>query len=189
MFSNFDNDNSNFLLTQYFLCLYYSSDYVAGKELVSSNLLNKEEMKMNAITTYRRPQPGLLGHKVINEVFDNFFNDFPNHLKASTQGYPVADIYRDDDGSTVLEFALAGFKKKELAIDIQPDKRSITITGKANEENSKRQRIARRNFTRTYINYDDNLDLSGAKASFTDGLLTVRVPQRPEAKPVSISIE
>ena len=144
---------------------------------------------MNAITTYR---PGLLGHQVINEVFDNFFNDrdlFSNVLKQSTKGYPVADIYRDDDGSTVLEFALAGFKKKELAIDIQPDKRSITITGKANEENSKRQRIARRNFTRTYVNYDDNLDLSAAKASFNDGLLTVRVPQRPEAKPVSISID
>ena len=141
---------------------------------------------MNAITIRR---PGLLGHNVINEVFDNFFNDFPTHLKASTQGYPVADIYRDDDGSTVLEFALAGFKKKELAIDIQPDKRSITITGKANEQNSKRQRIARRNFTRTYVNYDDNLDLSNAKAAFNDGLLTVRVPQRPEIKPVSINIE
>ena len=141
---------------------------------------------MNAITTYR---PGLLGHKVINEVFDNFFNDFPTHLKASTQGYPVADIYRDDDGSTVLEFALAGFKKKELAIDIQPDKRSITITGQANEENSKRQRIARRNFTRTYVNYDDNLDLSNAKASFSDGLLTVKVPPRPEMKSVSIVID
>ena len=141
---------------------------------------------MNAITIRR---PGLLGHNVINEVFDNFFNDFPTHLKASTQGYPVADIYRDDDGSTVLEFALAGFKKKELAIDIQPDKRSITITGKAGEGNSKRQRIARRNFTRTYVNYDDNLDLSNAKASFENGLLTVRVPQRPEVKPVSISIE
>tara|TARA_B100000073_G_scaffold62388_1_gene46193 strand:+ start:3465 stop:3890 length:426 start_codon:yes stop_codon:yes gene_type:complete len=141
---------------------------------------------MNAITIRR---PGLLGHNVINEVFDNFFNDFPTHLKASTQGYPVADIYRDDDGSTVLEFALAGFKKKELAIDIQPDKRSITITGQANEENSKRQRIARRNFTRTYVNYDDNLDLSNAKASFSDGLLTVKVPPRPEMKSVSIVID
>lgn len=141
---------------------------------------------MNAITTYR---PGLLGHKVINEVFDSFFNDFPNHLKASTSGYPVADIYRDDDGSTVLEFALAGFKKKELAIDIQPDKRSITITGKAGEGNSKRQRIARRNFTRTYVNYDNNLDLSNAKAQFENGLLTVRVPQRPEVKPQSIEIK
>lgn len=140
----------------------------------------------HAIATYR---PGLLGHKVINEVFDNFFNDFPTHLKASTQGYPVADIYRDDDGSTVLEFALAGFKKKELSIDIQPDKRSITITGQVDENNQKRQRIARRNFTRTYVNYDDNLDLSGAKASFENGLLTVRVPQRPEVQPLSIKID
>jgi len=141
---------------------------------------------MNAITTYR---PGLLGHKVINEVFDSFFNDFPTHLRASTQGYPVADIYRDDDGSTILEFALAGFKKKELSIDIQPDKRSITITGQVDENNEKRQRIARRNFTRTYVNYDDNLDLAEAKASFENGLLTVKVPQRPEIKPVSIQID
>tara|TARA_B100000282_G_C31678329_1_gene465490 strand:+ start:709 stop:1134 length:426 start_codon:yes stop_codon:yes gene_type:complete len=141
---------------------------------------------MNAITTYR---PGLLGHKVINEVFDSFFNDFPTHLRASTQGYPVADIYRDDDGSTILEFALAGFKRKELAIDIQPDKRSITITGQVDENNEKRQRIARRNFTRTYVNYDDNLDLAEAKASFENGLLTVKVPQRPEMKPLSITIE
>ena len=141
---------------------------------------------MNAITTYR---PGLLGHKVIDEVFNNFFTDFPTHLKASTQGYPVADIYRDDDGSTVLEFALAGFKKKELSIDIQPDKRSITITGQVDEDNEKRQRIARRNFTRTYVNYDDNLDLTQAKASFENGLLSVRVPQRPEVKPLSIEIQ
>ena len=141
---------------------------------------------MNAITTYR---PGLLGHKVINEVFDSFFSDFPNHLKASTQGYPVADIYRDDDGSTVLEFALAGFKKKELAIDIQPDKRTITVAGQVNEQNKNRQRIARRNFTRTYVNYDDNLDLSKAQASFENGLLSVRVPQRPEAKSLSIEIK
>ena len=141
---------------------------------------------MNAITTYR---PGLLGHKVINEVFDSFFNDFPTHLRASTQGYPVADIYRDDDGSTILEFALAGFKRKELAIDIQPDKRSITITGQVDENNEKRQRIARRNFTRTYVNYDDNLDLAQAKASFENGLLTVKVPQRPDMKPLSLKID
>ena len=139
----------------------------------------------NAITTYR---PGLLGHKVINEVFDNFFSDFPNHLKASTSGYPVADIYRDDDGSTVLEFALAGFTREELDINVQPGKRTITITGTANENNEKRSRIARRNFTRTYVNYDDNLDLTSAEATFENGLLSVRVPTRPEAKPLAIEI-
>ena len=141
---------------------------------------------MNTIAVHR---PGLLGNKVFNDVFAELFNgNFSRHLQASTQGYPVADIYRDDDGSTVLEFALAGFKKKELSIDVQPDKRSITVSGSANEENEKRQRIARRNFTRTYVNYDDNLDLSLAGASFENGLLTVRVPMRPEVNPLSIDI-
>ncbi len=142
---------------------------------------------MNAITLHR---PSLLGNKVFSEMFDELFsNDFSRHLQASTSGYPVADIYRDDDGSTVLEFALAGFKQKELSIDVQPTKRSITVTGTANEDNQKRQRIARRNFTRTYVNYDDNLDLTNAQAIFEDGLLTVRVPPRPEVQPLKIDIK
>ena len=142
---------------------------------------------MNAITTYR---PGLLGHKVINEVFDSFFSDFPTHLRASTQGYPVADIYRDDDGSTVLEFALAGFKKKELSIDIQPDKRSQSPSQVKLMRTMRRgKELLSRNFTRTYVNYDDNLDLAQANASFENGLLSVRVPQRPEVQPLSIEIK
>jgi HSP20 family molecular chaperone IbpA len=44
-------------------------------------------------------------------------------------------------------------------------------------------------FEKTYVNYDDNLDLTQASATFENGLLSVRVPQRPEVKPVSISIE
>ena len=142
---------------------------------------------MNAITLHR---PSLLGNKVFSQAFDELFNnDFSRHLQASTSGYPVVDIYRDDDGSTVLEFALAGFKRKELSIDVRPDKRSITVSGEANEENQKRKRIARRNFMRTYVNYDDNLDMTNAEASFEDGLLTVRVPLRPEAQPLAISIK
>ena len=89
----------------------------------------------------------------------------------------------------MLEFALAGFKRDELNIDVQPAKRTITITGTANEDNTKRSRIARRNFSKTYVNYDDNLDLSHAQASFEDGLLSVRVPQRPEVQPLSINID
>ena len=46
-----------------------------------------------------------------------------------------------------------------------------------------------RNFTRTFVNYDDNLDLEEAEAQFENGLLTVRVPQRPEAKPLTIEIK
>ena len=142
---------------------------------------------MNAITVHR---PGLLGNNTIANVFDNLFSDFPRHLEASTSGYPVVDIYREDDGSTMLEFALAGFSREELSIDVKPDKRSITVSANSTleEKNQKRRRIARRNFTREYVNYDDNLDLTSTKAQFENGLLTIRVPQRPEMRPLAIEI-
>ncbi len=140
----------------------------------------------NALTTIR---PGLLGRNVIDDVFDSFFVDFPRHLKQTTQGYPVADIFRDDDGNTVLEFALAGFKKEELSIDIRPDKRSITVAANSDiDEGDNSRRIARRSFTKTYVNYDNNLDLTNTAASYENGLLTVTVPQRAEAQPVQIAI-
>jgi len=139
------------------------------------------------LTTFR---PGLLGSRVFDDVFDNFFVDFPRHLKQSTQGYPVADIYRDDKGNTVMEFALAGFSKEQLSVDIRPDKRSVTVSADTDidEGSNGFRRIARRNFTKTYVNYDNNLDLSEAKAAFENGLLTVVVPPRAELQPVKIAI-
>ncbi len=147
---------------------------------------------MTTLTTYRPSfRPGLLGRSVFDDVFDNFINDFPQHIKRSTQGYPVADIYTADDGSTVMEFALAGFSKEDLNIEVKPEKRSITVSASTgvDEESVNGRRIARRNFQKTYINYDDNLDLSSLSAAFENGLLTVTVPKRPEVQPVTIEIK
>ena len=147
---------------------------------------------MTTLTSYRPAfRPGLLGRGVFDDVFDNFINDFPQHIKRSTQGYPVADIYTADDGSTVMEFALAGFSKEDLNIEVKPEKRSITVSASTgvDEESGNGRRIARRNFQKTYINYDDNLDLSNLSAAFENGLLTVTVPKRPEVQPLTIDIK
>ncbi len=139
-------------------------------------------------------RPSLLGRSIFDSFFNDFFGDevFSTHLSKTVSGYPVADIFRQPDGSTVMEFALAGFSKKEITIDVKPEKRSITVsangaTGDGEEQASRR--IARRSFTKTYVNYDDNLDLSNATAEFENGLLTVTVPQRPESEPVTIKIK
>ena len=147
---------------------------------------------MTTLTSYRPAfRPGLLGRGVFDDVFDNFINDFPQHIKRSTQGYPVADIYTADDGSTVMEFALAGFSKEDLNIEVKPEKRSITVSASTgvDEESVNGRRIARINFQNTYINYDDNLDLSNLSAAFENGLLTVTVPKRPEVQPLTIDIK
>ncbi len=134
--------------------------------------------------------PSLLGRSVFDDFFGAFFTDIPGHVKATTQGYPVADIYRNDDGSTTIECALAGFSRDEISIEVKPEKRSITIYGKVGSESpADGRRIARRAFERTYVNYDDNLNLAEAYAKYDNGLLTVTVPIRPEVKPLTIDIE
>ena len=151
----------------------------------------------NSLASYRHPvvslrRPGLLGRGVFDDVFDNFFNDsFPTLLRQSTQGYPVADIYRSDGGDTVMEFALAGFSKEELTVEVKPEKRSITVRATSSDENEEEsnRRIARRSFEKTYVNYDNNLDLTAATADFENGLLRVVVPPRVEAKPVVVQIK
>tara|TARA_A100001515_G_scaffold36435_2_gene28588 strand:+ start:776 stop:1198 length:423 start_codon:yes stop_codon:yes gene_type:complete len=139
---------------------------------------------MTTLTTYR---PNLLGTTVFDEIFNSML-DMPTLINKTTQGYPVADIYKNDDGSTVLEFALAGFKKQELSVEVKPEDRTITVSATSSDANSEPRRIARRNFKKTYVNYDNNLDLTGAKANYENGLLTINLPIRPEAQPVAIDI-
>lgn len=143
----------------------------------------------NQLTTRSVYHPSLLGRTVFNDVFDSFFDDIPRYVNQSTQGYPVVDIYQDEDGATVLEFALAGFKKEELEVNVEPSQQSITVSASTESDSTGSRRIARRNFKKTYVNYDNNLDLNSSTASFENGLLKISVPRKEEAKPVIIDIK
>ena len=142
---------------------------------------------MTAITTYR---PSLLGRNVFEDVFGGILNELPAMLKQTTQGYPVTDIYQNDSGDTVLEFALAGFLRENLSVEVKPENRSITVRADSNGDcdDASNRRIARRSFEKTYVNYDDNLDLSTVSANYENGLLSIVVPKRPAAQPLKIDI-
>tara|TARA_Y100001963_G_scaffold21840_2_gene28332 strand:+ start:1236 stop:1697 length:462 start_codon:yes stop_codon:yes gene_type:complete len=135
--------------------------------------------------------PSLLGGSIFDDFFDNFFQDMGALQRKTVQGYPVADIFTNENGSTVMEFALAGFDKRDLNVDVKPEKHSITVSASADDESDtvSNRRIARRAFTKTYVNYDNNLDLSSASATFENGLLTITVPRKTEVQPVSIEIK
>ena len=90
------------------------------------------------------------------------------------------------------EYNIEGYPSADfinMVIEVKPEHRSITVSAHSEIDPDDGRRIARRNFQKTYVNYDDNLDLAGANASFQNGLLSVTVPTRPEAAPVSISIK
>ena len=129
--------------------------------------------------------PSLLGRS----IFDELFGDFPSLARKSTSGYPVADIFSNEDGSTTLEFALAGFSKEDLTIEIQPEKSSLTVRAEATSEGDTNRRIARRSFQKTFVNYDSNLDLTASTADFHNGLLSVTIPRKEQLQPVIIDID
>jgi len=144
-------------------------------------------MTNTAITLHR---PSLLGRSVFDDAFDSFFTDFPTLLRQTTQGYPVSDIYQNEGGDTVMEFVLAGFSKKDLSIEVKSEKRSITVRADSkSEEEPSNRRIARRSFEKTYVNFDNNLDFTSISAEFENGLLSIIVPVRPEAEPLTIKIK
>ena len=89
-----------------------------------------------------------------------------------------------------MEFALAGFSKEDLSVDVKPEKRSITVrAGTQESEEESTRRIARRSFEKTYVNFDNNLDLTSVSAAYENGLLCITVPVRPEVEPISIEIK
>lgn len=145
---------------------------------------------MSNLSIYRNSFPSLLTRTLFDDVFTGAFSDWDTAYKRTTQGYPVVDILKQKDGSVTMEFALAGFRKSDLDINVQPEKNTITVSATnldATEDETQR-RIARRNFSKSYINYDTNLDLANAKAKFEDGLLTITVPPRPETKALTVEI-
>ena len=142
----------------------------------------------HAIPTSSYEYPSLLGRRVFDDFFQDFFQDFGNLQRKTVQGYPVADIFTDEAGNTVLEFALAGFNKEDLSVEVKPEKQTITVFSNVDSPGENGRRIARRAFTKTYVNYDSNLDLTETSAKYENGLLSIAVPRRPEVKPVSIKI-
>jgi len=128
--------------------------------------------------TIRTNAPFLLGRNAFDSLFDEFFTDPTPQIKTSTQGYPLTDLYRDDDGNQIIEMALAGFNKDDIVIECGPEN-SFEISYENKEEcGDKSRRIARRSFKKTFFDYGGKLDLEAAIATFENGLLKITIPQK-----------
>ena len=123
-------------------------------------------------------------------VYDpfNFFNDF-----FTTSGSAIAELRTDitDKGdSFVLEADLPGFKKEDIKIDLENDRLTISATRKSEHEENKSGCIRRERHFGTFERSFDvsGIDTQGIKAAYTDGVLTLTLPKRPELVPDNRSI-
>lgn len=134
--------------------------------------------------------PAVLGRTAFDQLFEQFFQDPRPLVKRTTDGYPLTDVYRDQNDNQIIEMALAGFSKEDLQVEVKEN--TICICHKAEPwkgEDRPPRRIARRSFSKTFVDYNNTLDLAKAQASFENGLLTILIPQVQDKQAVQIQIK
>jgi HSP20 family protein len=122
----------------------------------------------------------------IDRVFDAFFGQ----TDQTRRWVPPVDLVEAED-HFVLKADLPGLREGDVNIEVQDG--TLTISGERKAEHEQRERgwyrIERSfgSFNRS-LTLPDGVDPDRIAASFSDGVLEVRVPKPEERKPRRISI-
>lgn len=122
----------------------------------------------------------------LNRMFTDFYGE------AFTGGWvPPVDIFETNEHELVLKAELPEMKREDISLTFEGG--VLTLKGERKfEQEAKRddfQRVERRygTFSRSFT-LPNTVDASRISASYKDGVLTVRLPQREEAKPKQIAV-
>jgi HSP20 family protein len=130
-----------------------------------------------------RPEPFT---REIDRVFDAFFGQ----TDQGRRWVPPMDLVEAED-HFVLKADLPGLSESDVNIEVQDG--TLTISGERKAEHEQREkgwyRIERSfgSFNRS-LTLPDGLDPERIEASFSEGVLEVRIPKPEERKPRRISI-
>ncbi len=127
----------------------------------------------------------------INRTYPSFIDDFfgkefyPVHYQRNGfKSLPAVNILEEDDAFTI-EVAAPGLEKKDFKIDLDND--CLTISSGREETTEDRQD----NYTRREFRYDsfcrsfnlpDTVDSEKISASHKNGILSVNIPKKEEAR-------
>lgn len=105
---------------------------------------------------------------------------------------PPVDIYETKGHEIVLRAELPGLKREE--IDIRVENNTLTLRGERKQE----QEVTKDSYHRVERSYGTfarsftlptTVDTEKVSANFADGVLTVKLPTREEAKPRQIQVQ
>jgi HSP20 family protein len=121
--------------------------------------------------------------------FERQFNRLAQRGLGSGAGMPMDGVRRD--GEVALRFDLPGVDP--ASIDVTVDRGVLTVTAKRDEEYAENDKLfIRERITGTFtrrVYLSDDLDASAVEASFTDGVLSVRIPVAEKAQPRRIEVQ
>jgi len=124
----------------------------------------------------------------LDRVFDN-----PRGLDLGLSGrgvFPAVNVFSDQDGY-VVRMETPGVSADQ--INIESHGRTLIISGKRESGASQGGSFHRRErnggqFSRS-LQLPADLELSRAEASYKNGMLTIRIPKKEEAKPHQIAVK
>ena len=108
---------------------------------------------------------------------------------ANSDGFMAADGYRQGD-AFVIHLDLPGIDNDSIDMTVENDTLTITAERKWERDESIQMVMQERktgSFTRRFI-LGESLDSDGIEAGYDQGVLTVRIPVREQAKPRKISV-
>jgi HSP20 family protein len=151
-------------------------------------------MEVWVMTIARRPSP--FGELLsLRQAMDRLFED--SYVRPGSWGQGSADgltlplDVSTNNNELVIEAALPGVRPDD--VDITVEDGTLTIRGQMNTENSEGEgdylvrEIRRGVFTRS-LSLPTGLEPDKAQATFSDGMLTLRVPKAEQVKPRQIRI-
>ena len=122
----------------------------------------------------------------LNRMFSDFYSDAFSHASV-----PAVDVYETPEHEVVLKAELPEMKREDIHLTFENG--VLTVAGERKlDESVKRnnfQRMERRygSFSRSFT-LPNTVDASRISAAYKDGVLTIRLPQREEAKPKHIAV-
>jgi HSP20 family protein len=120
-----------------------------------------------------------------SSFIDELFNDNILDTRANLTGLPKVNIKETDEAYT-MEMAVPGYSKNDFIVDVVNDELSISAditTNKEEEVNGyTRREFGIESFKRTFT-LPETVNDDAIKASYTEGILTLEIPKKEEAKP------
>jgi HSP20 family protein len=128
----------------------------------------------------------------INRVFNDAYGPSDEGLMTTGTWMPPVDIYEDGDHEVVVKSELPDMTRED--IDVTVDNGTLTIRGEKKFSNEVKEdsyhRIERHygTFSRSF-SLPQTVDTGKVVAEYKNGVLTVRLPLREEAKPRQIKVD
>ena len=127
----------------------------------------------------------------VNRAFGDMSRQYDDDLTTRGSWIPAVDIYQTDNHTLVLKVELPDVARED--IDLRVENNTLTITGQKQRDKAVKDeqyhRIERTfgSFSRTFT-LPPTVDAGKIGAEFKNGVLTVTLPLREDAKPRQIQV-